>query len=89
MKDVVRYIAAFSSLFAGWPLAYKVLLILFLLDIVSGITASVYSGNKITSKNWTKGICRKLSVALGVAAAHVISTVVNLPLGETLSLIHI
>lgn len=68
--------AAISYLFGGWPAMLGVLLVLVVVDYVSGFAAAALEG-KLSSTVGYRGIARKLGIFALVAIGHLIDTAIG------------
>ena len=83
MEKIIKIIFSFLStsliyLLGGWDIALQSLLIVIILDYLTGISKS-YVSNKLNSNKGLKGIVKKLSMLCMVAIASIVDRIV----GET------
>ena len=68
--------AAVAYLFGGWTALLQILVILMVIDYLTGIIAAGYLG-KLSSKIGFRGIGKKIMILALVAVAHAIDTVLG------------
>lgn len=71
------FVAGMTYLFGGMDKLFMALVILMLLDYISGITAAAMEG-KLSSSKGIKGIYKKTAFLMVVAVAHIIDGVMAL-----------
>ena len=78
-------LTAAAGLWGGLIPLVQVLVLLMVLDCLSGLAASVIQHRPLTSGRMWEGLLRKVIVLIVVAASAILEPQVNLPLDETVA----
>ena len=81
MENILKFFvagsgAAVTYLFGGWTALLQVLVVLIIIDYLTGLLAAGYQG-KLSSKVGFRGIAKKIMILTLVAVAHAIDIVLG------------
>lgn len=71
-------IAVLNYLFGGFDVVLRVLLVLIVIDYITGVISAIYN-KKLSSEVGYKGLLKKVGILAIVAVGHMVSVGLNIP----------
>lgn len=78
--SIVSAVGTVAAYFIGWDDAMEVLLVLMILDYITGLLAAYINPNlQLNSNRGFKGICKKIMILLLIVLAHELEKATGIP----------